>query len=55
MKLFFVEPRVYGYILVAGNVLYEAGSLRYHRIKHLCFNLDFEKCKRTLYSVSPCN
>ena len=50
----YIEYRVYGYILGAGTVLYLAGSLRYRRIKQLCFNAPSLQCKSTLYTVFRC-
>ena len=49
-----LEHRMHGYIMVAGTVLYMAGSLRFNRIKHLCFNARSAQCKRRLYTISPC-
>ena len=53
-KLFYIEYRVYGYIVGAGTVLYLAGSLRYRRINQLCFNAPYLQCKSTLYTVFRC-
>ena len=54
LKLFYIEHRVHGYFLGACKVLYIAGSLRYLRIKHPCFNAHSVQCKRTLYALFPC-
>ena len=50
LKLINIERWVYGYILIAHRVLYMAGSLRYHRIKHLWFNAYSVQCKNTPYA-----
>ena len=35
-------------------MLYLAGSLKYRRIKQLCFNAPYLQCKSTLYTVFRC-
>ena len=54
LKLLYIEYSVHGYILGAGTVLYMAGSLRYRRMQHFCYNLHSVQFKRRLYRVSPC-